>query len=128
MDSSEVNDYLKEITGEYFTAKDFRTWAGSVLACDLLREFEPFGSATEAKRNVVAAIKTVAERLGNTPAVCRNCYVHPAVLEAYLSGEAITATKRSLDREIAEHAHALHDEERTLVDLLKQRIALENAD
>jgi DNA topoisomerase-1 len=127
VDSADVNEYLQSITGDYFTAKDFRTWAGSVLACDLLRELEPFTSATEAKKNVVEVVKSVAQRLGNTPAVCRKCYIHPAVLEAYLNGEEIGAAKRRLDREIAEHAHALREEEHTLVKLLQERVLLEKA-
>jgi DNA topoisomerase-1 len=86
--SSDVNEYLDSLTppDSHFTAKDFRTWAGTVLACVALREFEAFDSATQAKKNVVAAIKSVSERLGNTPSVCRKCYVHPAVLERYISG------------------------------------------
>jgi len=127
IDSSDVNDYLQSITGQYFTAKDFRTWAGSVLACDLLREYEPFNSATEAKKNIVAMVKTVAERLGNTPAVCRKCYIHPLVIEAYINGETVSAAKRKLEREIAEHTTALREEERTLIDLLQQRLLLEKA-
>ena len=127
IDSSDVNDYLKSVSGQYFTAKDFRTWAGSVLACDLLRELEPFASATQAKKNVVDMIKCVAQRLGNTPAVCRKCYIHPAVLEAYLNGDTIKSVRHRLDKEIAEHAHKLRDEERTLVNLLKQRLLLEKA-
>jgi DNA topoisomerase-1 len=127
VDSADVNEYLREITGQYFTAKDFRTWAGSVLACDLLRELEPFTSASEAKKNVVDAIKKVAQRLGNTPAVCRKCYVHPAVLEAYLNGTSLETAKRKLDEEIAEHSHALREEESTLVQLLQERLLLEKA-
>jgi DNA topoisomerase-1 len=127
VDSSDVNEYLQSITGQYFTAKDFRTWAGSVLACDLLSGFEPFSSVTEAKRNVVQAIKTVAQRLGNTPAVCRKCYVHPAVLDAYLEGKTVSEAKRELDKEIAAHAHTLRNEEQTLIDLLQQRLILEKA-
>lgn len=127
IDSSDVNDYLQSITGQYFTAKDFRTWAGSVLACDLLQEYEPFTSATEAKKNIVAMVKTVAERLGNTPSVCRKCYIHPLVIEAYLNGKSTAEAKRKLDQEIAEHAHALRQEEQTLVDLLQQRLLLEKA-
>ncbi len=132
VDSSDVNGYLNEIGGPefeslHFTAKDFRTWAGSVLAHDLLRAFEPFASPTEAKRNIVAAIKSVACRLGNTPSVCRKCYIHPAVLEAYLDGDTIDSANRKLDREIAEHTTALRDEERALVDLLQQRLLLEKA-
>jgi DNA topoisomerase-1 len=127
IDSSDVNEYLRSITGEYFTAKDFRTWAGSVLACDLLRTLDPYTSATEAKKNIVQMVKTVASRLGNTPAVCRKCYIHPQVIEAYLNGETLGAAKQRLDREIAEHANTLRQEEQTLVDLLQQRMLLEKA-
>ncbi len=125
IDSSDVNEYLRDITGQHFTAKDFRTWAGSVLACDMLREFEPFTTATEAKKNVVKAITAVAARLGNTPSVCRKCYVHPAVLEAYLGGTTIKSAKQQLDEEIAERTNALHQEELLLLDLLEQRMMLE---
>jgi DNA topoisomerase I len=82
--SADVNEYLHRVTGQDFTAKEFRTWAGTVLAFVALRECEACESAAQAKRNVSAAIKQVAARLNNTPAVCRKCYVHPAVLETYL--------------------------------------------
>lgn len=127
VDSADVNEYLGEVTGQHFTAKDFRTWAGSVLACDLLRELGPFESATQAKKNIVQAIKKVAAKLGNTPAVCRKCYVHPAVLEAYLGGITPGEAKRELEAEIAERREALRDEERMLVELLEQRAMLEKA-
>ena len=127
VDSADVNEYLQSITGQYFTAKDFRTWAGSVLACEVLRDFEPFPSAAQAKKNVVEAIRTVAQRLGNTPAVCRKCYVHPAILEAYLRDGTIASAKRRLDEEIARHAHMLREEERILVRLLRNRMILEKA-
>jgi len=84
--SSDVNDYLREVSRQDFTAKDFRTWAGTVFACMTLRTMEAYTSETQAKKNVVAAIKCVAERLGNTPAVCRKSYIHPRILEAYLGG------------------------------------------
>jgi DNA topoisomerase-1 len=84
--SQDVNRYLREVTGQPFTAKDFRTWAGSVLAARELASMGEFESKTEATRNIVGAIKNVAEELGNTPAVCRKCYVHPEVVEAYLDG------------------------------------------
>jgi len=86
VDSTDVNQYLQERTEEHFTAKDFRTWAGTVLACATLRKFEDFGTEGEAKKNVVQAIAEVAKKLGNTPAVCRKCYVHPTVLDCYLDG------------------------------------------
>ena len=94
VDSADVNEYLREIAGEDFTAKDFRTWAGTVLAALALQEFETFDSQTQAKKNVVRAIERVAERLGNTPSVCRKCYVHPVILDAYLDGSMIDALQR----------------------------------
>ena len=127
VDSADVNDYLREISGENFTAKDFRTWAGSVLACMLLAELEPFQSETEAKRNIVAAIKGVSEKLGNTPSVCRKCYVHPAVLEAYIGGLSLAAARRELDREIVAEADTLRHEEKAFLRLLEQRVLLETA-
>src|SRR5205807_5647931 len=84
--SAEVNDYLREITGEEITAKDFRTWAATHLAAEALREFERFDSAAKRKSAIVEAVKRVAEHLGNTPAICRRCYIHPAILDGYLDG------------------------------------------
>ena len=84
--STDVNAYLKAITGEDFTAKDFRTWFATVLACTSLSGFAPASSPAQAKKNVVAAIEAVAGVLGNTRSVCRKAYIHPAVLEAYESG------------------------------------------
>jgi DNA topoisomerase-1 len=81
-----VNAYLKQITGDDFTSKDFRTWAGSVLAVRALRQSRTFASQAQAKRNLALAIESVARQLGNTTAVCRKCYVHPAVIDAYLDG------------------------------------------
>jgi DNA topoisomerase I len=80
--SADVNRYLREATGADFTAKDFRTWAGTVLAAWALHGLPPADGKTQANRNVVRAIRAVATRLGNTPAICRRCYVHPAVIEA----------------------------------------------
>ena len=84
--SDDVNDYLRAATGEGFTAKDFRTWAGTVLTACELRACGPAASRAAARRNVTAAIKRVAQALGNTPAVCRRCYVHPDAIEAYGNG------------------------------------------
>ncbi len=126
IDSTAVNDYLREITGEHFTAKDFRTWAGTVLAAEMLREIGPYQTAKEGKKNVLEAIKAVAKQLGNTPAVCRKAYVHPAVLEAYLSGKISAETaKEEIEEEIAEHQDALRQEELVLLDLLEQRTVLD---
>ena len=127
IDSSDVNEYLREITGQHFTAKDFRTWAGSVLACDLLRGMGSFENQSQAKKNVVAAIKSVAAKLGNTPSICRKCYVHPAVLEAYLGGISVEEAKAELEEEIGEQSNALRKEERVLLRLLEQRSLLDKA-
>lgn len=84
--STEVNAYLREITAQPFTAKDFRTWAGSAQAASLLRAAPPEERQRDAKRQVTAAVEQVAARLGNTPTICRRCYIHPAVIAAYLDG------------------------------------------
>ena len=87
--SGDVNDYLRSAAGEEFTAKDFRTWAGTVLAAQAFREMgvgAPPATEAGVKKNVVRAVEAVAKRLGNTVAVCRKCYIHPAVIDAYLEG------------------------------------------
>lgn len=86
VESHDANDYLREIAGDEFTSKDFRTWAGTVLTAGVLHRAGGAGSATEAKRNIARAIEEVARQLGNTSAVCRKCYVHPAVLQSYFDG------------------------------------------
>ena len=123
IDSTDVNDYLREMTGQDFTAKDFRTWAGTVLTCTALRELEAFESETEAKKNVVEVIKAVAVRLGNTPSVCRKCYVHPAVLECYMNGEMVNGTKRRTPRDTSECSNTLRKEEAAMLRLLRKRLA-----
>jgi DNA topoisomerase I len=85
--SGDVNDYLRDITGEYFTSKDFRTWAGTLLALESLCAADSNLSEHEAKKQLVAAVDNVAAQLGNTRAVCRKCYIHPAVIDAFLSGD-----------------------------------------
>jgi DNA topoisomerase I len=123
VDSSDVNDYLRSITGEDYTAKDFRTWSGTVLAALALQEFEKFDSETQAKKNVVRAIESVAEKLGNTPSVCRKCYVHPAVLDAYMDGAVIEALRERTEQELTEDLHALQPEEAAVLAMLQQRLA-----
>ena len=103
IDAVDVNAYLKMIAGNEFTAKDFRTWAGTVLAARALREFPPFASQAQAKRNVLRAIDIVARRLGNTRAVCRKCYVHPDVVNAYLEGRLVSTLDRSQPASTGSH-------------------------
>ena len=84
--SDDVNAYIREAMGEQFSAKDFRTWAGTVSAARALREMDPPASPTEAKRRITVCVKAVAGMLGNTPTVCRSSYVHPRVFELYEAG------------------------------------------
>lgn len=123
VDSADVNEYLREISMQDFTAKDFRTWAGSLLTCVTLRAFEAFTSETEARKNVVQAIKTVAARLGNTPSVCRKCYVHPAVLEWYMSGTMLQRKKRRPE-DHGEVGEGLRAEETILLKVLRKQGSL----
>ncbi len=120
--SEDVNEYLREISGGDFTAKDFRTWAGTVLAYRALRALQPADSATDAKRNVVEAIRVTAGRLGNTPAVARKSYVHPAVLDAYLDGRVGGALVEAAEEQVEPPAEASAEEEAAVVELLTQRL------
>jgi DNA topoisomerase-1 len=122
IDSEDINAYLRGITGADFTAKDFRTWAGTVLAALALREFEEFDTQAQAKKNVVRAIEAVAERLGNTPSVCRKCYVHPEIIDAYLDGSMLQTLKQRADQEMAENFAELRPEEAAVLGLLQQRL------
>ncbi|HJU06705.1 MAG TPA: hypothetical protein VJ692_16270 [Nitrospiraceae bacterium] len=122
IESADVNDYLREIAGEEFTAKDFRTWAGTVLAARALQEFEAFDSQTQAKRNIVQAIESVAKRLGNTKAVCRKCYIHPAVINTYLDGSLLQTLRRRVKKAMTESLGDLRPEEAAVMALLQQRL------
>jgi len=123
VDSADVNDYLRSLTGEDYTAKDFRTWSGTVLAAFALQEYERFDSEAQAKKNVVRAIESVAERLGNTPSICRKCYVHPAVIESYLDGTMLQAMQQRAREELASDLHTLGSEEAAVLALLQERLA-----
>lgn len=122
LEMADVNTYLHEIAGEEFTAKDFRNWAGTVLAALALQEYEAVESETQAKRNVADAIKAVAQRLGNTPAICRKCYVHPAVLDSYLAGTLTESVAQTVEEANASATSALKAEE-TAVMLLLERLS-----
>lgn len=122
IDSGAVNDYLREIAGEEFTAKDFRTWAGTVLAAWALNEFQQIDSQAAARRNVTRAIERVARRLGNTPAVCRKSYIHPEVLEAYLDGSLIAALQERIAERLRQSLAGLGAEEVAVFALLQRRL------
>jgi DNA topoisomerase-1 len=120
IESGDVNAYLREISGGDFTAKDFRTWAGTVLVTTVLRGAPPAASVAEAKRNVVAAIESAAARLGNTPAICRKCYVHPEVIAAYLDGSLPRLLER--DSRASAGKSRLPSDEAAVLALLRHRL------
>ena len=121
--SDDVNKYLRQITGKDFTAKDFRTWAGTVMAALALSAQVAFENKFQAKKNVKAAIGAVARMLGNTPAVCRKCYVHPAVLEDYLDGNLIEGIKQRTEKMIENSLGDLSSEEAAVLAFLREKLA-----
>ena len=123
IDSADVNAFLREIAGDEFTAKDFRTWAGTVLAAWALREFTAFDSEAAAKRNVTQAIERVASRLGNTPAICRKSYVHPEIVGAYLDGSLLASLRLEIETELREELAGLEPEEVAVLMFLQQRLS-----
>ena len=123
VDSSDVNAYLREISGGAdITAKDFRTWAGTVLASIALQEYEAVDSQARMKKNVKAAIETVAKKLGNTVTICRKCYVHPHVISSYLDGSLLDGIKQEAEATLSENGDSLKPEEAALLGLLSRRI------
>jgi DNA topoisomerase I len=124
--SEHVNEYLRETTGADFTAKDFRTWNGTVLAAMALQEFERFDTQAQAKKNILRAIEAVAERLGNTPAICRKCYIHPAVLDSYLEGSMLNTMRQRAQHQWNQSVRKLRPEEAAVLALLQDRLASAN--
>jgi DNA topoisomerase-1 len=122
--SSDVNDYLREVSGDDFTAKDFRTWAGTVAAAMALQELTAIDDEAGRKKAVVRAIEQVAQQLGNTPTVCRACYVHPEVIDRYLDGTMVEALQRRA-RGVGRGSHALKAGEAAVLGLLQARLARE---
>jgi DNA topoisomerase I len=122
IDSEDVNAYLREICGADFTAKDFRTWAGTVLAAVALAQLEAYDSETQAKRNMAAAIKFVASRLGNTAAICRKCYVHPELLKAYLDKSLDLTIQAASIGVIESSSPKLSKIEKKVLSFLRRRI------
>jgi DNA topoisomerase-1 len=120
--SSDVNDYLREISGRDITAKDFRTWAGTVMAALALQEVERVDTQAAMKKNVRDAVERVAARLGNTPAICRKCYVHPEVFAAYADGELLLEVGRKAEQELRGD-NQLKPQEAAVLALLQDRLA-----
>ena len=119
--SGDVNAYLREITGRDITAKDFRTWTGTVLAAMALAEYEAVDSDAAAKRNVRDAIERVAGRLGNTPTICRKCYIHPQVIDSYLARDLVLEVQEEIADEL--DASGLQGEEARVLRFLERRLA-----
>jgi DNA topoisomerase-1 len=121
--SEDVNAYIREIAGDDISAKDFRTWAGTVLAAIALSEYEAVDSEAAAKRNVRRAIETVASRLGNTPTICRKCYVHPEVLQSYFDGQLAQVMKSKIEKELTQRLGELSAAEAATLALLHRRLS-----
>ncbi len=119
--SDDVNEYLQEVSGEEITAKDFRTWAATNLAAEVLAAAEVHDTKTKAKRALVEAVESVAKRLGNTPAICRKCYIHPAVFEGYLDGSLAEGLKARADA-VLEHDPGLSMQELAVTRFLSKRL------
>lgn len=119
--SEDVNAYLRDIAGVDYTAKDFRTWAGTVLAAMALAEVRKFDTKAQAKKNITQAIENVAAKLGNTPAVCRKCYIHPAVIDSYLDGATLGVIRQRAE-ELRGGSPRLRPEEASVLSLLAKRV------
>lgn len=126
--SNDVNDYLRTLTGKDITAKDFRTWAGTVLAAVALREVENFDGAAKSKKRLRAAIEKVASRLGNTPTICRKCYVHPEVLNAYLDGTLVRDIVAQSEKVLRKKLRGMAPEEAAVLALLRARLKAASKD
>ena len=118
IDSGDVNDYLRDITDQDITAKDFRTWAGTMLAARTLQQLPVRPTESQKKHTIVRAVEEVAKHLGNTPAICRRCYIHPAIFEGYLDGSLLPALQQYRGR--AEMG--LHADEAAVVAFLQSRL------
>lgn len=124
IDSADVNEYLNEISGQDFTAKDFRTWAGTMLAAEALAGFGIDADEATAKSNIVTAIEKVSKQLGNTPTICRKCYVHPAVIDAYIEGDTISTVEQRAKKQ---KKSGLPPLEHAVMELLIQRLHSDEA-
>ena len=122
VDSADVNNYLQQITEQEFTAKDFRTWYGTLLAAIELDNIGEFESEKQAKKNITQAIKNVASQLGNRPATCRKYYVHPAILQAYQDGSLLRMMENTAATESA--SDKLTPEEEIVLEIIQQEVPL----
>ncbi|MEL6439827.1 MAG: DNA topoisomerase IB [Cyanobacteria bacterium J06621_8] len=122
IDSGDVNHYLQQITAQDFTAKDFRTWAGTLLTAIGLEELGQFESEKQAAQNITQAIKQTAKHLGNRPATCRNYYVHPAIIQAYCDGSLLDLMSSRAEQQL--DANHLNPEEEVVFRIIKENLPL----
>ena len=120
--SADINEYLREVSGEETTAKDFRTWAATNLAALALQEFELFDTEVKKKKAVVGAVAKVAKHLGNTPAICRRCYIHPSIFDGYLDGTLLTTLREQTRNYLEENIAGLSAEEAAVAAFLSLRL------
>lgn len=120
LDSSDVNEYLQEISGQNFTAKDFRTWGGTVIAARSLQELGRAETQTHCRKNIVEAIKNASQQLGNTPAICRKCYIHPGIINAYMDGSLCEFFAHWEQHSSQKMPHELHASETSVLAFLQQ--------
>ena len=118
IDSDDINEYLRRVTNQVFTAKDFRTWAGTVLATRALAELGPHQSQRDLKNKICTAIKRVAQQLGNRPATCRKYYIHPAILDAYQEGFLFDVMQQGIEQNRAYRGRGLRPEEYSVMVLI----------
>jgi DNA topoisomerase-1 len=124
--SHDVNDYLHAIAGREFTAKDFRTWIGTVLAATAFRELEAVTSERQAKKNVSVVVESVSKILGNTPSVCRKCYIHPEIIDSYMEGTTVDTIKQRIAKDLEHPGHSLRPMEIAVLALLQRRLQTRN--
>jgi len=120
IDSDDVNKYLRRITGKEFTAKDFRTWAGTVFTTCALTDLGDAETQTQAKKHLAQAIEAAAKHLGNTSTICRKCYVHPEVINSYLDGKLLSALKQDDEQAVLASLDGLRPEEIALMKFLQE--------
>jgi DNA topoisomerase-1 len=118
-----VNAYLREIAGREVTAKDFRTWAGTMLTAEALRDMGVAPSRRQAEQNVLRAIDRTASRLGNTRSVCRKYYIHPTLISSYLNGDVLPPAPKRAWRERSPQVAPLRHHEAEVLEFLKARLA-----
>jgi DNA topoisomerase-1 len=123
--SDDVNEYMRAAMGDDFSAKDFRTWAGTVLAARALQELDAAAAGAPTKQALKSAVERVATDLGNTPTVCRKCYIHPAIIGSYLDGTLASELTRRVETKLAREGAGLRSDERLVLSLLRRRLASE---